>query len=217
MISRLAGLSIVHGRQGAGKTLFLVKYAFEHQNEYKKIYTNFDLKGIDYEHFDIVDWIIEKKEITNSMILIDEGQLFFNSRDSMGGFGRMAGWFFNQIRKRKNLVLVTSIPHQLDINLRIRACFFQVLPQPLIKIDDKYIPINPAEVLRLNLDISHFLIEVWDADMSYMVEKFVCDMSKYYTKYNTEQTLFPDWEKYKIWKRMENKRMKEELTKKYKM
>ena len=127
----LRGVVIVHGFQGAGKTLFLTKYAFDKNELYENVYSNYKLKKIKYEELDIIDMFINKQEITNSLILIDEGHLFFQARQSMSAFNRLITWFFTQTRKRGNTVLITTIPKMLDINLRYRSAFFHAFPKPL--------------------------------------------------------------------------------------
>ena len=249
----LKGVTVVHGFQGAGKTLFLTKYAFDMKNEYKYIYANYELKNIDYIPLDIIKLFIEKQEIKHSLILIDEGHLFFNNRSAMSSFNRLITWFFTQTRKRSNSVLITTIPQMLDINIRWRSAYFHAFPQPLapnyyfdvikyynhfkecrklkrlkninqqlkqielckkalnkshILTEDADIlrEINPAYVLSYNLPITHFKVEFYsNPPEKKPFHTIAFNGLKYYSLYNTEQLIMPDWEKLREWEKQQKK------------
>ena len=145
----LKGVVVVNGFQGAGKTLFMTKTAYELREKYNTIYANYHL-NFPHEKLDLIELYINRQEIKNSIICIDEGQMFFNARNFMSSFSKMSNWFFNQTRKRGNLLMITTIPGQLDIDIRQRSAFFHIFPHPLVqkRILNMYKSINKKRLKR---------------------------------------------------------------------
>jgi zona occludens toxin (predicted ATPase) len=97
------------GRRGSGKTLSMVKDAYIEYKRGRKIISN--IEGIPFASYmsnqDILA-IDKNSNIKNAVILIDEAQIFFDSRRSMKKENISFSNFVQQIRKRDIILLLTT-------------------------------------------------------------------------------------------------------------
>lgn len=145
------GFYLAIGRQGSGKTAFITKLLVDNYSPDKKVYSNYSLFGIDHEKItfdnkknknsiDILKVISDNPNyFNNSIMLLDEIHLYFDSRDFMKTNNRVIQNFFSQLRKRNILLLATTqyILH-LDIRIRRQAlAVFQMtnLKDGIFKVD----------------------------------------------------------------------------------
>lgn len=119
-----AGVSIIYGLPGAGKSYFLACLADEYIKSGFDVCCNYPIKGTH---------IIKKSDIntdlclSNSVILLDEAHTLFNSR-SFKDFNRMCHEFFSLHRHLGNRIyLVTQHPARLDVVIREIASDFILL------------------------------------------------------------------------------------------
>lgn len=110
-------IHLITGMQGSGKTLFLVKKAYEFYLKGKKIYSNvalnFPYKPIDYN--DIINC-----KYNNAVVIIDEAHRLLPSRRSLSSVNiEICDGFISQVRKQ-NLELFLSTQTQRKIDIRIR-------------------------------------------------------------------------------------------------
>ncbi len=125
------GFYLAIGRQGSGKTAFITKLLVDNYSSDKKVYSNYSLFEIDYEKItfdnkrnknaiDILQVISDNPNyFNNSIMLLDEIHLYFDSRDFMKTNNRIIQNFFSQLRKR-NILLLATTQYILHLDIRIR-------------------------------------------------------------------------------------------------
>ena len=125
------GFYLAIGRQGSGKTAFITKLLIDNYTSDRKVYSNYSLFGIDYEKItfdnkrnknaiDILKVISDNPDyFNNSIMLLDEIQIYFDSRDFMKQNNRIIQNFFSQLRKR-NILLLATTQYILHLDIRIR-------------------------------------------------------------------------------------------------
>jgi len=125
------GFYLAIGRQGSGKTAFITKLLVDNYSPDKKVYSNYSLFGIDYKKItfdskrnknsiDILDVIRDNPDyFNNSIMLLDEIHIYFDSRDYMRQNNRIIQNFFSQLRKR-NILLLATTQYILHLDVRIR-------------------------------------------------------------------------------------------------
>jgi len=97
------------GRRGSGKTLTMVKDAYIEYKKGRKIYSNMHgVKFAQYISNEDIKKIDKSSDIKNAVILIDEAQIFFDSRRSMKNENINFSNFVQQIRKRNIMLLLTT-------------------------------------------------------------------------------------------------------------
>jgi len=108
------------GRRGSGKTLTMVKDAYIEHMRGKIIVSN--IKGIPFAKFMDNEQILaldKNSKLFNAVILIDEAQIFFDSRRSMKKENISFSNFVQQIRKRNiDLYLTTQFANAIEKRLR---------------------------------------------------------------------------------------------------
>ena len=135
----LYGLYIAVGRQGSGKTLFMVKLLIDNLKYKSKIFSNINLYNIDRDYTKIslstredtitdvplmLDMLDDDINIFNdSIILLDEIHKDLDSRDFWSESSRKIQGFFSQLRKRNCLVLATAQYFMLIDNRVRKQCF----------------------------------------------------------------------------------------------
>lgn len=117
------GTRVYKGFQGSGKTLSMVKYAFDIAKKFPDclIYSNVIIKGLDnYKLIESDDDLLEALSISRGkrgvLVLLDEAHLFFNKKT---GISLDVLTAISQQRKdRRRLVFSSQIWEELDISLR---------------------------------------------------------------------------------------------------
>jgi len=97
------------GRRGAGKTLTMVKDAYLYYLNGYKIISN--MEGVEFASYMSNEEILKldkNSKIKNAVLLLDEVQIFFDSRRSMKKENLTFSNFVQQIRKRNILMLCTT-------------------------------------------------------------------------------------------------------------
>lgn len=111
-------LHLIIGRQGSGKTLYLVKKAYDFSKKGYNVYSNVHLNGINYiplQYEDIVECRLD-----HGIVIIDEAHQLLPSRNSMSKRSRLiVDGFISMIRK-KNLEVYMSTQTLRKIDIRIR-------------------------------------------------------------------------------------------------
>ena len=135
----LYGLYIAVGKQGSGKTLFMIKLLIDNLKYKSKIFSNINLYNIDRDYTKIslstredtvtdlplmLDMLDEDINIFNdSIIFLDEIHKDLDSRDFWSESSRKIQGFFSQLRKRNCLVLATAQYFMLIDNRVRKQCF----------------------------------------------------------------------------------------------
>jgi hypothetical protein len=165
------GFYLAIGRQGSGKTAFITKLLVDNYTSNKKVYSNYSLFGIDYEKItfdnkrnknaiDILQVINDNPNyFNNSIMLLDEIHIYFDSRDFMKQNNRIIQTFFSQLRKR-NILLLATTQYILHLDIRIRRQALAVFQMTNLKdgifkvdvheIDGYYTSFIRTELVNLN-------------------------------------------------------------------
>lgn len=117
------GSRVYKGYQGSGKTLSMVKYAFDLQKAYPKciIFSNIIIRGLNNFHYiendlDLKTAIELQNGASGVLVLLDEAHLYFNKKS---GIPLDLLTSISQQRKdRRRLVFSSQIWEELDISLR---------------------------------------------------------------------------------------------------
>lgn len=116
------GSMVYKGFQGSGKTLSLIKYAFDLKKEFPncKIYSNVILYDIDYIYisndFILNEALTYQNGANGVLIILDEAHLYFNKKD---GIPLDVLTCISQQRKdRRRLCFTSQIWEELDVSLR---------------------------------------------------------------------------------------------------
>jgi len=155
----LYGLYIAVGRQGSGKTLFMIKLLIDNLKYKSKIFSNINLYNIDRDYTKIslstredtitdvplmLDMLDDDINVFNdSIIFLDEIHKDLDSRDFWSESSRKIQGFFSQLRKRNCLVLATAQYFML-IDNRVRKQCFNVFD--MRKISDEMFNVVVSEV-----------------------------------------------------------------------
>lgn len=135
----LYGLYIAVGRQGSGKTVFMIKLLIDNLKYKSKIFSNINLYNIDRDYTKIslstredtitdvplmLDMLDDDINVFNdSIIFLDEIHKDLDSRDFWSESSRKIQGFFSQLRKRNCLVLATAQYFMLIDNRVRKQCF----------------------------------------------------------------------------------------------
>lgn len=181
MIKRLVnedGFYLTIGAQGSGKTLLSVALIFELSKLYpeRKIFSNIELYGLQYERFDF-DTLLENIKLNNnyydnSIILFDEMHIFLNSLDFYKQQNRLVQGFFSQLRKRKIIILGTS-QYILNVDVRIRRQAIRVF-----------------EIYKQNNNIYEVIVHLIDGYFTKKIDNIFLKLDKYYKNYNTYEIIY---------------------------
>ena len=110
-------IHLVVGKQGSGKTVYVVKKAYDYYKQGKTIYSNVDLK-FPYKLLDYDDII--NCRLDNAMVIIDEAHQLLGSRSSMSRINNEITTSFISMVRKKNLDLFLTTQHERKIDARIR-------------------------------------------------------------------------------------------------
>lgn len=133
------GSRVYKGYQGSGKTLSMVKYAFDVQKRYPNchIFSNFKIKGLNNYHYiwndnDLKVALTFRNGTDGVLVLLDEAHLYFGKKS---GISLDVLTAISQQRKdRRRIVFSSQIWEELDISLRKQVkeivscrCFFNCI------------------------------------------------------------------------------------------
>lgn len=110
-------IHLVLGKQGSGKTLYLVLKAYEFYKKgftvYSNVHLKFPYKKLNYN--DIVNCKLEK-----AMVIIDEVHLLLSARNSMSRINReICDSFLSMVRKKGlEVYATTQTPRKVDVRFR---------------------------------------------------------------------------------------------------
>lgn len=116
------------GRRGCGKTLTMIKDGLMFKNNKWDVYRNMSCKYGVFMTNDEILKLDKNSKIKNAVIMIDEIQIFFDSRQSMSKKNVIFSNFLQQIRKR-NIVLLCTTQYSNTVDLRLRQ-HIDVLARP---------------------------------------------------------------------------------------
>ena len=173
-------ICVIVGNKGSGKTLYLTSVAIDSIAMKKTVYANYHLKGIPYIHFteDMLKDISQLK--SNSVILIDEGQMLADSYNFLTMSARQVTLLATQLRKR-------------GLDLYITTQRFKFITARLRELTDYIIACQNVKNKKGNIVKGFVYLEVYDRnDPLYFntpKSKAVLDLTAYFPYYNTREII----------------------------
>jgi archaellum biogenesis ATPase FlaH len=159
---------------GSGKTLSMVKRAYEYHLQGYSILSNMKLT---FPHVKINNRYLQefaknKKQIYNSVILIDEFHTFMDSRRSIKARNLLGSYFITQTRKQKvKLLGTTQHRHQIDRRVRDNTTMFidcEKIELPVTYKDNKLLlmtnHINTRDRYEKVVFIGNDFFELYDTE-----------------------------------------------------
>lgn len=149
----MASIVLYRGSRGKGKTLTMVKDALKYQLLGWKILTNLDGTPFEKISSEYILSLDGSSQLFNTVLLIDEIELFFDSREWTRSESKKFGRFLQQIRKRNVPILCTAqftdliekrLRQQIDI---LVICSFDKVSQKChnVYVDLTSIESNPLD------------------------------------------------------------------------
>ncbi len=126
-------IGVILGARGSGKTAFGMKFLENSYAKYKK-----NCYAIGFNSNELPEWIRVIENIddlgNNALVLIDEGGVLFNSRDSMSNANKLLSDLI-LIARHKNLsiLFISQNSSNLDINILRQADFLVLKPSSLLQ------------------------------------------------------------------------------------
>ena len=162
------------GVMGAGKTISMVRQAYDYYKQGFRVLSNMNL-NFPYTKIDsnfIVNFAKNKKDIYDSVILIDELHTFMDSRRSIKGKNLMGSYFITQTRKQRvKLLGTTQHRHQIDRRVRDNTTLFidcEKVELPAIYKDEKLLlvtnHINSRDKYEKSVFIANDYFELYDTE-----------------------------------------------------
>jgi hypothetical protein len=111
------GIHLIIGRQGSGKTLFLVKQAYAGYKKGKTIYSNIKL-NFPFKLINLKE--IAECSLINGLVIMDEGHLILPARNSMSKISRIVTDGFLSMHRKQNLEIYISTQTERKIDVRVR-------------------------------------------------------------------------------------------------
>ncbi|MDP4039493.1 MAG: zonular occludens toxin domain-containing protein [Candidatus Pacearchaeota archaeon] len=128
-------IGIILGARGSGKTAFGIKLL---ENIYAKMKRNCFAMGFKSEEMPSWIKVVDDTNLikNNSVVLIDEGGVLFNSRNSMSKPNKLLGELI-LIARHKNLTIlfISQNSSNLDVNIIRQADFLALKPTSLLQKD----------------------------------------------------------------------------------
>lgn len=185
--NNLYGLYISVGKQGSGKTLFLIKLLVDNMENKSKIFSNITLYNINRPWTKItlsdrkntnkdtpiprlLDMLDDDINVFNdSIIILDEIHKDLDSRDFWSANNRKIQGFFSQLRKRNCLVLASAQYFMLIDNRVRKQCF------------------NVFDMQQLSSDTFRVIVNEVDGYYAFKVSSFDIKLSDYFQYYDTNE------------------------------
>jgi len=126
-------IGIILGARGSGKTAFGIKFLENFHAKYNK-----SCFAIGFHKEEMPMWINTVSDISeiknNSMVLIDEGGILFNSRSSMSNANKLLSQLI-MIARHKNIsiLFISQNSSNLEVNILRQADFLVLKPSSLLQ------------------------------------------------------------------------------------
>eukprot|EP00919_Chromeraceae_sp_WS-2016_P079055 GHVR01187238.1.p1 GENE.GHVR01187238.1~~GHVR01187238.1.p1 ORF type:complete len:170 (-),score=3.04 GHVR01187238.1:145-654(-) len=112
-------ITLYRGARGNGKTLTMVKDGYKYLKKGWPVYTNLSKTPFKEVSADFIINLDGDSMLKNCVLLIDEIEFFFDSREWNKSESKNFGRFLQQIRKRNVVILCTAqYSNLIDIRLR---------------------------------------------------------------------------------------------------
>lgn len=123
ILSKVQQCSTFFGMPGTGKTTFFAKIVYLCIRAGKKVYCNVPIKGaIEFSKSDF-----GRYDMSDSVILIDEGSLFYDGRNFSTNFNQNSLEYLKLLRHRRNNLFICSQSLDIDVKfIRMSNNIFQI-------------------------------------------------------------------------------------------
>jgi len=178
-------IELVIGRQGSGKTLFLVKRGFDAYRQGKTIYSNVDLtfpyKQLDYQ--DVIDC-----NLKDAVVLLDEIHQLLPSRNSMSRVSReIVDNFLSMVRKAGLTIIgTTQTERKVDVRFREEKDFLHICSK-FGYMNSRWIEILHSQDLDSSVPIMIKVDTQEEFSQAWVQTAF--HGNDYYNLYNTKQII----------------------------
>lgn len=172
---------------GDGKTIFAVRCLLKDYLSGRKIYSNINLYGIEYEILKIEDFlnIEDSEKYKNATLFIDEITLFMDCRRSSRKENIAISTLLRQSRKRDLSIIYTCQNlDETDLRLVRYTSIFVIAQRCYKEITDKEGNITLQEIKNYR---SYTVID--DRKRKDNVYRFNMNISKYYDYYDTNEII----------------------------
>lgn len=181
------GFYLAIGKQGSGKTLLITKHATEnYMEDGRPIFSNYTLKKLPFTPIELLDRNrgdgVERQNIldlldedpnafNDSIILLDEIHIYFDSLDFNRKESRRMQIFFSQLRKR-NILLLATTQYIMNLDVRIRRqCK------------------NVFEMEHIYRDLFEVTTHEIDGYFTNELSRFRVVLAEYYDSYDTNEVI----------------------------
>lgn len=176
------GFYLAIGKQGSGKTCFITKLLYTELDN-RKVFSNYKLFDFDYvpitfdnelepDKIDILKQLEDEQNyFDNSIMLLDEMHVYFDSLDFMQKNNRKMQRFFSQLRKR-NILLLGTTQYLMNLDVRIRRQCMNVFEM--------------NHIFKSLFEVTTFEI---DGYFSKEVSRYNIDLGVYFNKYDTNEII----------------------------
>ena len=142
------------GQKGSGKTLFCVSYLLKNKKKYTHFFSNFPVSFCNY--IDNYDWV-NLRFPKGSAILIDEAQLYFNSREfsklTKNGIGMELLDYLTMCRHYEvDIFFITQSSNRIDLQIRELSDYvfymkktFKIFGKPFLSFGLEFVDIMEFE------------------------------------------------------------------------
>lgn len=161
------------GRRGSGKTLTMVKDAYKYKKLGWRVLSNITLGFSEIVTSDYLLSLDRDSDLRDAVLVIDEIEVFFDSRSWNSNVSKKFSYFLQQIRKR-NIIILCTAQFVTLVDLRLRQ-----------QIDILALP---------NFNKNNFLVSTYYVDLTSFESSKIPDYrgSLYYAKpifslYDTEE------------------------------
>lgn len=177
-------IHLVIGRQGSGKTIYLVKSAQEAYKKGKTVYSNVALK-FPYKKISVDDIIYCK--LNNAIVIIDEIHLLLPARNAMSKKSRLICDGFLSMVRKKGLEVYGSTQTLRKVDIRFREeADFNYLCRKYVLIKNKFAECYDDNISKNKKCIISLLVEETLSRATLNLNFFAND---YYDLYDTAQII----------------------------
>ena len=182
------GSRVFIGRQGKGKTLSMIKYAYDLKSDYPKcaIFSNVKLNDITYVFLENDERVSQALEFQNGkdgvLVILDEAHLMFNAKT---GIPIDVLTSISQQRKdRRRIIFSSQIWNELDISIRKQV--------------QEVVNCRNFGRIQVNTIFDGESIRLDKSDYTYQMDKIRTEIFKhndvYYSRYDTYQKILRNYE-----------------------
>lgn len=191
------GLFLLVGLQGSGKTAFATRLILNEHNN-RPIFTNYNLYGIPFIKITLGNEKAEKSGsidilktikknpsfFDNSVMVLDEIHVYFNSKNYFKDRQRELDQFFSQLRKR-NILLIATTQRFMSVNISVRS-------QARFLMELEKVVFEPRTKRRDNDTL--FKVSTYRQEQGYyypqqVAKPVIFDLKPYFRYYNTLEVI----------------------------